>query len=256
MARTVDALRDYEIQDSVDFKALGREELEAMVGAGQEVVEIYRVLTKTGDNVVGEILRDSGTFFEWDHYPKGDVYDGETHAQYYYHAHQIDQRFDQEHGHFHTFLRPKGMPPGIKPAAVPGYVAPEDPDDALSHLIAISMEKQGFPFRLFTVNRWVTGEVWYRAEDVAVLLDYFKIDVARPSWPTNRWVTALVRLFRPQILQLLQARDRAVADWQASHPDTDVFEDRTFEVTSFLDISVERQVRAAAQALLELNQAE
>ncbi len=251
MARTAETLQDVEIKTPVDLRALGREELECLVEAGREIVEIYRILAKTSDNVVGEILRDAGTFYEWNHYPKGDVYDHETHSQHYYHAHAIDQRFAKEHGHFHTFLRPKGMPPGIKPAQVPGAVMPKDPDDALSHLIAISMEKKGFPFRLFTVNRWVTGEVWYKADDVCVMLDYFKIDHAKPSWPTNRWVSALLRLFKPQIVELLHARDSAVEAWQSEHRDVDVFEDRNFEVTSFVDISVESQVRNAAQALLE-----
>ena len=142
------------------------EQLDAMAAAGAEVVEIHRLLAKTGDNVVGELLKHHGTFYEWDHYPPGDVYDHETHGQYYYHAHAGDQRFSGEHGHFHTFVRPKGMPPDVRPARVPGFVPPADPNDALSHLVAIAMTPAGLPFRLFTVNRWVTGEVWYRADDV------------------------------------------------------------------------------------------
>src|SRR3546814_7453899 len=76
-----------------------------MAAAGAEAVDVHRVLAKTGDNLVGELLKNNGTFYEWDHYPPGDVYDHETHGQYYYHAHAADQRFDGEHGHFHTFVR-------------------------------------------------------------------------------------------------------------------------------------------------------
>ncbi|RMD63432.1 MAG: hypothetical protein D6826_04960 [Alphaproteobacteria bacterium] len=248
--RTEPEIRKFEIALDINFAALPRADLEAMAEAGQEVVEVHRVLAKTGDNVVGELLKGHETFYEWDHYPPGDVYDRESHGQFYYHAHSAEQRFVNEHGHFHTFLRPRGMPPGIKPAPVPGFVMPDDPDDALSHLIAIAMTKQGFAFRLFTVNRWVTGEVWYRAADVITLLDYFKIDHAQPSWPVNRWITAMVRLFRPQIVALLEARDHAVASWAEQHPDRDVFEDRELEVTSYIDISVEDQVRSVARALM------
>ncbi len=247
--RTDPAAGRYGIAFTRDLETFSTEDLEAMAEAGQEAVEIYRVLSKTGDNLVGELLRNHETFFEWDHYPPGDVYDSETHGQFYYHAHPFEQRFEDEHGHFHTFLRPKGMPPGIKPAPVPGFKAPEDPDDALSHLIAISMIKTGFPFRLFTVNRWVTGEVWYTAEDVSTMLDYFKIDHAQPSWPVNRWVSAMVRLFKPQISELLLARDRTIAAYLDEHPDEDVYEDRKLEVTSYLDVSVEDHVRAVARAL-------
>ncbi len=247
--RSEAAVGHYEIQYAESLESLSAEALEAMAEAGQEVAEVHRVLAKTGDNVVGELLRGHDTFFEWDHYPPGDVYDSEIHGQYYYHAHPPDQRFENEHGHFHTFMRPKGMPAGIKPAPVPGFKKPDDPDDELSHLIAIAMTKDGFPFRLFTVNRWVTGEVWYTAGDVTTLLDRFKIDHTRPSWPVNRWVTAMVALFKPQIAALLEARDRAVTDWAESHPDIDVYEDRELEVTSFFDISVEDHVRAVAGAL-------
>ena len=141
------------------------------------------------------------------------------------------------------------MPPGIEPAVVPGFKPLKDPNDALSHLIAISMDKKGFAFRLFTVNRWVTGETWYAAQDVAVLLDYFKIDHTKPSWAVNRWITGVVQLFRPQIVELLHARDRKVEDWRKAHADSDVFEDRDLEVTSYLDVSVEQQVRAIGRAL-------
>ena len=221
-----------------------------MAAAGAEVVECHRVLTKTGDNIVGELLKNNGTFYEWDHYPPGDVYDRATHGQYYYHAHAAAQRFKGEHGHFHTFVRPKGMPPGIRPAQVPGYTPPEDPNDALSHLVAISMTPEGLPFRLFTVNRWVTGEVWYKAEDVIHLLDVFKIDHAQLSWPVNRWITAMIQLFKPQICDLLRARDRKVAFWQEQHPERDVYEDRDLEVTSFLDVSIDQQVQLVAKVLM------
>jgi len=249
--RTVESLQDYAITSAVDFDGLPSEELEIMALAGQQVVEVYRVLAKTGDNVVGELLRDYDTFYEWDHYPKGDIYDRETHSQYYYHAHVTDQRFPGEHGHFHTFLRPKGMPPGIKPADIPDRPIPEDPNDELSHLIAVAMTPAGFPFRLFSTNRWVTGESWYKSEDVITLLDCFNIDHARPSWPVNRWVTALLGLFKPQIVELVGARDVAVEDWAKHRPGTDVFEDRDLEITSYLDIDVEDQIHTVSQALLK-----
>ena len=243
------ALRDAAVKPSVDLAELSDARLSEMAAAGREVAEVHRVLAKTGDNVVGDILRGQGTFYEWDHYPKGDVYDHETHSQYYYHAHAADQRFEGEHGHFHTFLRPKGMPDGVVPAKVPGNTPPQDPNDALSHIIAISMDRHGLPFRLFTVNRWVTGEIWYAAEDVIAMLDHFQIDHTRPSWPANRWISGMITLFRPQIEELVRRRDACIADWQAKYPDRDVYEDRDLEVTSFADIDVETQIDDVTAAL-------
>ncbi len=228
----------------VDLSSLSREALERMRAAGEEVVDCHRVLAKTNDNLVGELLRDVETFYEWDHYPKGDVYDRESHSQYYYHAHPQDQR-PGEHGHFHTFLRPKG----IRPAKVADYEAPKDKNDALSHLIGISMDEHGIPIRVFSTNRWVTGEIWYKAADVVRLLDCFEIDLARPSWPLNRWLTAMMCLFRPQIVEALHERDAAVRRWRKARPGKSPFEDRKLEVTSSIDVSIDDQVRAVEEAL-------
>ena len=241
----------FRVDFTSDLAGLPVDDLRAMAEAGEEIVDIYRTLAKTGDNVVGELLKGHETFYEWDHYPSGDVYDQESHGQFYYHAHPPAERFESEHGHFHTFLRLKGMPPGIKPAPVPNYKKPDDPDDGLSHLIAITMTSEGLPFRLFTVNRWVTGEVWYTAADVITLLGCFQIDHAQPSWPVNRWVTAMIHLFKPQITELLGVRDRAVAAWSEEHPDRDVYEDRELEVTSYMDVSVEDHIRAVARTLMD-----
>ena len=202
--------------EPVDFDVLPASELEAMHAAGKRVMESERVLNNTTDNVVGELLRDTDTFLEWDHYPDGDVYDPVSHSQYYYHAHPKDQR-PGEHGHFHIFLRPKGMPPGIEPAPVDDYEPPKGDNDALSHLIAISCDQGGAAMKLFTTNRWVTGEVWYGAADVCRMLNYFIIDHVRPSWAVNIWVTSMVTLFRPQIRALVMDRDSVVEAWAEGH---------------------------------------
>lgn len=221
-------------------------ELRAMQAAGQEIMECYRVLAKGDLNIVGEVLRGQGEFTELSHYPDDDVFDRDTQSQYYYHAHR---GLDGEHGHFHTFVRPPGMPEGMVPiACTPSEPWPQG-RDALSHLIGISMDAWGRPIGLFTTNRWVTDEAWYRAEDVTMLLARFEVDHAAPSWPVNRWISAMFVLFRPQMRALLLQRDATVADWSAQHPGQDVFEDRTLDITSAVLISVEDQI-AQVDALL------
>lgn len=228
------------------------EQLQAMLEAGSNILECYRVLQKSSANVVGEVLKGQGDFFEWDHYPSGDVYDHETHSQYYYHAHPPEKRANKwgsEHGHFHTFLRPKGMPDSAEPAALDDYVPPDDPNDALTHFVGVSMDQAGYPIRLFTTNRWVTGEVWYSAETVISLIDRFDMDLSYPSWPVNIWLTHLVRLFRVEIEELLVKRDACVKKWQAEHPGINVYEDRNLEITSIIDISVENKIKALQAAV-------
>lgn len=221
----------------IDWGTITPDRLADMRAAGETIVECYRVLAKGGANVVGEVLKGGGEFVQWDHYPEGDIYDNETHSQYYYHAHR-----DGEHGHFHTFLRRSGIPEGIVEVANDTGEAWPDGGDALSHLIAISMDAYGFPVALFTTNRWVTGETWFRGEDVIRMLDRFDIDHAVPNWATNRWISAMVRLYRPQIEVLVRGRDRSVAEWSPTGTEIHVLEDRELEITSYLPISVEDQL--------------
>jgi hypothetical protein len=222
------------------------ERLEQMLDAGRTVREMMRILKKSGQNLVGQCLANQGTFYELDHYPKGDVYDSETHSQFYYHAHRADTG---EHGHFHTFLRAAGMPQTIQPVPYTGTAKRPEGKDALTHFVAISMDRPGNPIGLFTTNRWVTDETFYKAEDVISLLDRFNMDLSYPCLATNRTLTALFRLFRPQIEALLRERDNAMARWAASKPDADIYEDREVEVLSQVAISIDRQIAAVEDAL-------
>lgn len=228
------------------IEGLSRKALEGMRRAGREVVECQRVLSKAELNIVGECIKHHGTFYELDHYPPGDVYDDETHAQYYYHAHRGTLG---EHGHFHTFLRSKGIPARIAPAPYQGEEPWPEGDEILSHLVALSMDRQGIPIGLFTTNRWVTGENWFRAGDVIEMLERFVIDHAYPSWPVNRWISAMIVLFRPQIETLLWQRDEVLEQRMQQFPEIDVFEDRELEVMSNVRITVDEQIRAVDRAL-------
>jgi hypothetical protein len=234
----------------IDLRRLPRAELERMAAAGREIAECEAVLAKTGDTVVGELLRGQ-PFFEWDHYPAGEVYDAETHALYYYHSHPQDERDPGEHGHFHTFLKAAELPGEIRPLPAPS-ASPSKPErDGFAHLVAIAMDAQSRPYRLFATNRWVTGESWYRAKDVIALADRFRIGHARPSWPANRWITAMLLLFRPQVAWLLAERDRVLGAWSKAHRGAEAAEDRRLEILSSLSVSVAEQRRAIDAALAE-----
>ena len=181
-----------------------------------------------------------------EHYPKGDVYDNESYAQYYYHNHREDMN---EHGHFHTFMRAGGMDKKVEPVPYKGDVQWQLGENAVCHIISISMDKAGFPIGLFATNRWVTGETWYKSTDVAGMLDNWEIDHAFPNLSVNVWITAMMRLFKPQIVELLQHRDQVVQSWADANTSTDVFEDRQLEVTGELQISVEKQHQLVKSAL-------
>ena len=228
----------------INFEKFSTKELKTMAEAGLEVVECHRVLAKTGDNIVRELLPKEETFYQFDHCPPGDIIDYDSHSQFYYHAHR-----EGEHGHFHIFMREKGMPKDCRPAKQSKVETKEKREDKICHLVAISMDRYGIPIRLFTVNRWVTGENWYNARDVYAMVERFQIDQTKPSWVVNRWVTALLWLFRPQIRGLLEERDAVIAKWKKKYPGKDVFEDRDLGLPSMIEISIDDQNQALLREL-------
>jgi hypothetical protein len=231
--------------------------------AAAVIRECQRALAARGGSMLREALggRSPGGVKDWRHYPAGDAYDPASHAQYFYHRHPIAGRAlaeeAAEHGHFHLFLRAEGIPAGTLPlllpeAAIanlptPPQAAPQKRGlrDEVSHLIAIAVEGAGEPTRLFTTNRWVTGETWYRAEDVIRMLDRFALDRAEPASLVNRWLAALVRLYQPEIAMLLRKRDEVVMDPRRRRRRVDVFEDPKLEITSSLAIDLEARLAAA-----------
>ncbi len=245
---TADAEADLVLDPASLLQDCDTARLQAMLAAADELLKVYRVIAKTEDNIVGLLLRQSETFYEWDHYPKGDVYDPETHSQYYYHAHR---GATGEHGHFHTFLRARGMPPGVRPLPLERDEVWPSGKDALAHLVAVSMNAYGVPTHLFSTNRWVTGETLYGADDVIAMLDRFEMDLIWPEWPVNRWLSAMMVLFRPQIEALLHRRDAVIRDRIAASDGGDVLEDRELEITALTSIDADAQIAAIRRKLDE-----
>jgi hypothetical protein len=226
-------------------------EIERMTAAAAIIDEARRELAGRNCNVVSEVMAGHAAISEWRHYPEGEVYDPKSHAQFFYHAHPIGGRAVREHGHFHTFLRAEGMPAGVAPLLLPEVAvadapAPQAPPlkrgirEEVSHLVAIAVGTQGEPIRLFTTNRWVTGETWYPAGDVISMLDCFVVTEVDPSETLNRWLGALIQLFRPQIAELLGLRDQTVMAWRRRRR-THVLDDPALEITSSLDVSIDAQ---------------
>ena len=212
-------------------------------------------LAARGSNVVQEVLGRSEEIVDWRHYPASDGYDLISHAQYFFHRHS-DPDVSGEVGHFHLFLRAEGMPQGALPLLLPEAAIanlPTPPQaapskrglrDEVSHLVAIAVDAKGEPIRLFTTNRWVTGETWYRAEDVIRILDRFALDAAEPATFVNFWLTAIVRLYQPEIAMLLRERDRVVMDPRRRRRRVDVFEDPRLEITSSVTIDLDARLAA------------
>jgi len=245
---------------------ISRAEIAQMERAAAVLADCREQLVANRRTILAEVAPgatalDADGLEEWRHYPKGEVYDPASHAQYFYHVHPADRRLPREHGHFHTFLRAEGMPSGVVPMVLPetavaevtppqGAPSKRGARDQVSHLVALSLDAQGEPIRLFTTNRWVTGETWYRAGDVIAMLDRFAIAAADAAALRDRWLVAIMQLFRPQIAALLRRRDATVMAWRRRRR-ANVFEDPRLEVTSSLDIDIGAQLAFIDQARAE-----
>jgi hypothetical protein len=225
--------------------------------AASVIRECRRSLAAQDSNIARAAAAGAGATEEWRHYPADDAYDPRSHGQYFYHRHPPALAEEAvEHGHFHLFLRAEGMPAGMTPLLLPEAAIanlPTPPQaaplkrgarDEVSHLVAIALDRRGEPTRLFTTNRWVTGETWYRAEDVIRMVDRFSLDAAEPASVVDRWIGSVVRLYQPEIAMLLRRRDEIVMDPRRRRRRVDVFEDPKLEIISSLAIDLDARLAA------------
>lgn len=182
----------------------------------REIAFCESVLAKAGLNVLLETFRDTTEVKAWEHYPPGDVFDPASGAQWFYHCHPVHESA-AEHGHFHCFLRPGGA------------------DGPIHHLAAIGVDAYGRMQRLFTVNQWVVDDDWLEAEETIALLPRFDVQMPRPSYLVNRWLTAIFAAYEEEIVGLIRERDRVISAHRPIEGSSS-FEDRSLEVTSKLDL--------------------
>jgi hypothetical protein len=197
--------------------------------------------TPEGGNILHYTLRDIPQHERFSHYPKGDRIDKSTGSQYFYHCHRENME-STEHGHFHCFMRYKQIPKRIKPADLPDW--DKYIDNPMTHLIAIGMNQFGQPIRLFTVNRWVTSEIWYDAQHAPYFLKRYHMTLTDdPYWQVlDKWVEGLLHLFAPQISWLHQERDKQMKAYQQKNPDANPFIDHDIEELSEIEIDLKKQI--------------
>lgn len=208
---------------------LSAERIDVMALAAHRIGLRAMKFDAAGMTPVSAVLPADSQIFEWRHYPEGDVSDPATGCQFFYHAHPKLEQWD-EHGHFHLFGHGRNSV-------------------ALSHLIAISVDRESQPVRLFTTNRWVTDEHWLDGMAVIELLARYKIQKSGRLGLVGEWLTDLMVLFGPQVEALLLARNGEVERRIAAGPDRDaVFEDRQLECVSYMEIDLGRQLSAVGEA--------
>ena len=179
------------------------------------VLDVIRSLQAEGSNVVQKIM--NGKKYKKHplvHYPiDGGVFDKKTRYRVFFHAHSKN-----EYGHFHTFY--------------------EKPNGDLVHLIMVSMNKKGYPIKLSATNRWVTGDVFVKADELKELFSGFMINEDLfPDPRIGKFIQELFTAYKNDIFKLMDERDKAIYHYVKEHTRTP-FEDRSVEILSSKSISV------------------
>ena len=210
--------------------------------AEQVLTTQQQMVTNTGKSILHYTLQKRRRHLSMDHYPKGDRIDRQTGAQYFYHCHRENTELE-EHGHFHCFMRYKHIPKRIKPTPLNDWK--KNLDNPMTHLVAISMDRFGHPIRLFTVNRWITSEIWYDAEHLPNFIKRYKMTLTDdPYWQIlDQWIEAMLNLFSPQIIWLQNKRDAVMKHHQLMKPDHNIYEDNTIEELSEISIDLKNQIQ-------------
>jgi hypothetical protein len=210
------------------------------VEAARTVIETITMMAQQGRPLMQRVLPGDGAHY-WEHYPDDDARDSQTLSRWYYHVHSPGERDPGEHGHFHLFLHRSQ----IDPAATP-WARPAEGEDALAHvthIAGLSIDRQGVPISWFTTNRWVTDEFMYPAQTMIAHLDRYSVDHTPEDGAVNRFLTAMVALYRDEIGELLIERDKRLAELSAGEEGREVF-DAGNDVLSVRPIDLDAKIES------------
>ncbi|MEM9501590.1 MAG: hypothetical protein AAF941_07055 [Pseudomonadota bacterium] len=209
--------------------------------AAQTVIETITQMAQEQRPLMLRVVPEEGATF-WEHYPKADARDKFCKARWYYHVHAPGDRDPNEHGHFHLFLHRTQLPEGLEPKVWPPQG--EDAKAHVTHLIALSIDTLGIPRAWFTVNRFVTNEFLYSADVMIEHLPAFNVDHTKEDDLVNRFVTAMVALYREEIEELLLQRDSKHEELVAEHGDDAFNKASGVDVLSQIPIDLDAKINS------------
>lgn len=206
--------------------------LDAAEAGLQELLAVSALLLRRERSVLGELCGGAPIAADARHWPLHDAHDRQRGYRWYFHRHAGGGSQRGEAGHFHLFA---------DAADVAGAA------DAVTHLVAVTMDAHGRPIGLVAPNRWVSDEHWLPAPCVLAHCENFALERPRRWQRVHRWLAAVLRSFGPQVQQLLHERDARVAQLlERGHRDP--LEDRRIAVLSRCPINLLAQAEALEHA--------
>lgn len=204
------------------------------------VIDTITQMASEGRPLMQRVLPPTDVHW-WEHYPDDDARDAVTRSRWYYHVHAPGDRDVNEHGHFHLFLHRTQM----DDSAIP-FAQPKEGEDALafvSHIAGLSINHQGIPVSWFSTNRWVTDEFMYPAATMIAHLDRYNVNESPEDKTVNRFLTAMVALYREELAELLYARDNALATLGAGPENPELLESG-HDILSVIPIDLDAKIES------------
>lgn len=211
------------------------------VEAAHVVIETITTMASEGRPLMKRVLPDEDIHY-WTHYPDRDARDEKTKSRWYYHVHAPGDRDPSEHGHFHLFLHLTQLDKTAKPVVSPKKTDDDEPVP-VSHLIALAINHHGIPCQWFATNRWVTDEFMFSAETMIAHLDRYNVDDTEEDKTVNRFVTAMVALYRDEIAEMLIERDAKLAEIGAG-PDNLALYEKGNDVLAVRNIDLDEKIES------------
>jgi hypothetical protein len=170
----------------------------------QQLYACLQEMAMQDTNAVLLTLADADVFESDRRYPEAGLVFGNGRWRSFYHCHQDGLRHENEHGHFHIFT--------------------DVGNRQWAHVAALAIDVSGQPLQWFVVNRWVTDGPWLQREQF--LLQIASSTDDRQDSLVGRWLHAMLKLYQPELVKLLQQRDQKLAEYAATSNDESVFEIR------------------------------
>ncbi len=206
--------------------------------AADHLIACYARLARDERHLLASLL-DGKPPVQWQHYPADDAIDATRRYQWFYHSHDPEDRPGAtEHGHFHLFVRPEGSIDEPAESQFLRRLRCRRRRANTRHLLAIGMNAVGLPISMFTVNRWVTGDLPLSANATIALLQTLRLSTGHAAIDTV--LESVIALHRREIRALIERRDDAWFARAARGPGA--LEDRALEVPSFLSLDLDRRI--------------
>ena len=177
-----------------------------------KLIELILKMAEMKCNIILELLDPSKPVIYEKQYPEKPIVLDTIPVCIYYHAHEKNKISDEEHGHFHFFLKSN-----------------QKDNTSIKHLAALSIDCYGQPYAWFTVNKWVTADVIYDSQHFKHVMNSHINNEEEEGAILRNWLLNMLQFYQDEITQLMDESREKIDSFRRLHEkSTDsIYEDRT-----------------------------